>query len=163
MMQYRYSHRVAGGWDEGDWQIGLHDCRADRASLKEDVFSLGFRDGIWVQQRQADGGRRLFSTGEAWIDFPLAYRTGWGVSACLFTEEGETARRREYGGAELVKWLEEGAGAELEFLYEYTGYQRFLFDCWLWCPEPPCHRECQLLILAEQMACRWNEMQEVEG
>ena len=62
-MQYRYSHRVAGGWDEGDWQIGLHDCRADRASLKEDVF--GYNSG----RQTAAGGFSL--PGRRGSIFPL--------------------------------------------------------------------------------------------
>lgn len=159
--QYRYSHRVDCGWDRGDQRIGLHDCRADRASLENGVLSLWFREGIWVHQRQEDGSLRHFYTGEAQVLFPLCYHNQWDVTVSLFTKEGDNAIREEYHGAELVKWLEEGSGkVELEFLYEYTGYQRFLFDCWLWYPEPPYHRECQLLVLADQMTCHWDQMRE---
>lgn len=162
MAEYRYSHRVQSGWDRGEERIGLHDCRADRASLRDGVLTLRFREGIWVLRRQEDGRIRRFYTGEAEAALPLLEEDEWAVTVSLFTKEGGRVIREGHSGAELEKWLAEGSGRELELLYEYTGFQSFLFDCWLWFPEPPYHKECQLLVLAEEMTCRWDELWEEE-
>lgn len=49
-------------------------------------------------------------------------------------------------------------GMELEFLYSYSGYNSFIFECWLWFTEEPYHKECVLIISADEMTYYWNNL-----
>lgn len=139
--------------------ISLHDCRATKASLENNILSLYFSEGIDIDAAHPDNPYQQSAyTGEARLDFQLLYQPDAAVTIYIFTEESDTRDIREF--CELSQFLNDinNGRYELEFLYTYHAYQTVLYTCWLWMEEPPYHKECYLFISVKQTDYYWNEM-----
>lgn len=145
--------------DRDEQHVSLHDCRANRAELKDGVLSFWFEDGFWVTgSHPGNPTGKTVRTGPARVDYVLRDADGEDVSVEVFTRlRWPHALRTVW---ELPKLLDAVGkeGWELEFLYQYPGGWDRIVECWLWFPKKPWHRECRLKLDAQQVLYRWNDL-----
>lgn len=141
--------------------LSLHDCRADRAELRDGVLSFFFPEGFWVtQDHPLNSTGKTVRTGEARVDYVLREPEGEDVSVEIFTRlRWPWDLRRAW---ELPKLLEAVSrkGWELEFLYQYPGGWDRIVECWLWMDRKPWHKECNLKLDVQEVRYLWNELRE---
>jgi len=151
---YKYSDR-----NEKD-DISLHDCRATKIVINDGILSFVFKGGFWVSERNRNNfNKKLSYTDESEVKFKTLYRNmASNIIIYVFTdtkEENKTIR-------ELIPFdtfaEQINGGMELEFLYSYKGYQSFVFECWLWFDEEPYHKECVMIISANEITYNWNTL-----
>ena len=70
------------------------------------------------------------------------------------TDKEDTAIRKSISAKQLAEVV--NSGMELEFLYSYKGYQSYIFECWLWSDTEPFHKECVIIISADDVLYNWN-------
>ena len=151
---YKYTDSLDSG-------IGLHDCRAKKLTLGDGSMTFVFDEGIYVLPENPDNPTgEVCYTDRAEITFcnTLFKAPEDGCTVYLFSDTDDEARsvREEISAQKLADMLDEGM--ELEFLYTYKRYRSYIFRCWLWFDKEPYHRECELIIAAEETFCRWNEL-----
>ena len=73
--------------NEGDEQfLSLHDCRANRAELKEAVLPFWFEEGFWLLQTHPENPTgKTIRTGPSRVDYVLRNQDGDDVTAEIFT------------------------------------------------------------------------------
>lgn len=153
---YKYS-------DDFDSGFSLHDCRATEITLDTGSISFVIPNGICVLASNANNptGKHCY-TDRAEITFsdPCFLDIGGSCTVYLYscTDDKNTDIREEIPAQKLAEMLRNGA--ELEFLYTFVGFRSYLFKCWLWFHEEPYHKECELIISAEETLCCWNELHE---
>ncbi|MCM1237257.1 MAG: hypothetical protein NC489_44885 [Ruminococcus flavefaciens] len=158
-MEYKYLHQ-RDAYEEKDEGVSLHDCRAEKILFKDGMLSFYFPEGISVG-KNVGGERKFFDTDGAWVTFPLLAPDFIETTVYIFTKEDGKVFVEEYDEGELLRLVNEKSYS-LEFITEYSGYRVFRFECYLWFDEEPYHKECEIIIAAEKMLCRWNEMHEKE-
>lgn len=140
--------------------ISLHDCRAAKLIIGQNTVTFVFETGIYVLESNSQNyNNQLSYTEEAEVVFRTKHRDiRNAVTVYLFTETADSDRaiRESVSPAALAEML--GSGMELEFLYAYQGYQSWLFTCWLWSDAEPYHRECEIIISAEEVTYYWNAL-----
>ena len=101
--------------------------------------------------------KKLSYTDKAEVRFDLTYKNSDdNITIYVFTEEDEKTIREEIGLHDLIDKL--NSGMELEFLNCYNGNDSVLFKCWLWFEEEPYHKECVLIISADDITYYWDQM-----
>jgi len=149
---YQYSDR-----NEKD-DISLHDCRATKIALKDGILTFVFKEGFWVLEGNRNNfHKKLSYTDEAEVRFRTLYEDmESNITIYVFTDTKEENKAiRE--SVPFDRFMEQiNGGMELEFLYSYKGYQSFIFECWLWFDEEPYHKECVVIVSADQVTYHWN-------
>lgn len=139
--------------------LSRHDCRADRAELRDGVLSFFFPEGFWVLSAHPDNPTgKTVRTDAARVDYVLRDARGEDASAELFTRlKYPFALRRTYDLAPFLSMLNQ-EGFELEFLYQYPDYWSRIIECWLWIPKRIRHKECQLKLDVSEVIYQWNDL-----
>lgn len=151
---YKYSHT------NEDNSISLHDSRAAKISYDNGVLTFTFEDGFYITEKNENNfHKKLCYTGKAEVGFmTLSKDIDQDLTVYIFTET-ENARRTirdEIPFAEFAQMLD--SGMKLEFLYTYKGYRSYVFECWLWFDSEPYHKECVIMISADETVYKWNEL-----
>ena len=140
--------------------ISLHDCRATEITVKEGYLSFLFEKGFWVLESNRNNYNECISyTDKSEVKFKtLSKDTESDVTVYIFTDikESDKSIRETLTLNSLKEMLDNGM--ELEFLYSYRGYNSYIFECWLWFDYEPYHKECVLIISAEDAVYSWNEL-----
>lgn len=140
--------------------ISLHDCRATKIVLQDNILSFIFKDGFWVSGNHRNNlSKKSSYTDESEVKFKLLDEDiESNITIYVFTdtnEENKTIRE----SIPLEIFAEDiNGGMELEFLYSYKGYQSFVFECWLWFDDEPYHKECVIIISADEVTYSWNTL-----
>ena len=149
--------------EKNEEHLTLHDCRADRAELKNGILSFLFPEGFWVSSSHPDNPTgKTVRTDAARVDYVLRDPDGDDVRAELFRRlKYPYALRRSY---DLFPFLEivNRDGWELEFLYQYPDYWNRIIECVLWMPKRPWRKECQLKVDVSEVIYRWNNLRPEE-
>ena len=149
--------------ENNEEHLTLHDCRADRAELKDGVLSFWFPEGFWVTSRHPENSTgKTVRTDAARVDYVLRDARGDDVSVDVFTcLKSPYALRRSY---DLRKFMEivNRPGWVLEFLYQYPDYWNRIIECVLWMPKRPWRKECQLKVDVSEVIYRWNNLRPEE-
>ena len=67
--------------DHDEQLLTLHDCRANRAELRDGVLSFWFEEGVWVTQSHPENPTgKTVRTGPARVDYMLRETDGDDVS-----------------------------------------------------------------------------------
>ena len=152
---YKYSDNDTG-------HFSLHDCRATKLTIGDHKLTFEFEDGFYLC-----GGTMLNQyTGKSEVSFTTTSdRPDWNISVYLIeyldTDEDSEEERAIRTSMLLDKFTELlKNGAELEFIDEYSSYEKFFYDCVLWYPkgEVPRTVDCQIFINAKDITYRWNEI-----
>lgn len=140
--------------------ISLHDDRAAKVSFDSGVQTFVFEDGFTVCENNPNNYlKKLCYTDRAEVDFKtLSKDIDQDLTVYVFTETDNERRklRDEIPFAEFAHMLNNGM--ELEFLYAYKGYRSYVFECWLWFDYEPYHKECVIMISADEAVYKWNEL-----
>ncbi|MBE6868217.1 MAG: hypothetical protein E7494_05570 [Ruminococcus albus] len=151
---YKYSHT------NEDNSISLHDSRAAKISFDSGVLTFIFKDGFYVTERNVNNfHKKLCYTGRSEVGFKtLSKDIDQDLTVYIFTatDSEKRAIRDEISYAEFAQMLD--SGMELEFLYAYKGYRSYVYECWLWFDKEPYHKECVLMISADEAVYKWNEL-----
>ncbi|MDE6434699.1 MAG: hypothetical protein K2L07_10795 [Lachnospiraceae bacterium] len=151
---YKYSDH-----NEKD-DISLHDCRATKIVASDDTLSFIFKEGFWVSERNIhNSNKKLSYTDESEVKFKALYEDiESNITIYVFTDTNEENKTiREF--IPLDTFVEEiNGGMELEFLYSYKGYQSFIFECMIWFDNEPYHKECVIIISADEVVYSWNTL-----
>ena len=151
---YKYSHT------NEDNSISLHDSRAAKISFDSGVLTFIIKDGFYVTERNVNNfHKKLCYTGRSEVGFKtLSKDIDQDLTVYIFTatDSEKRAIRDEISYAEFAQMLD--SGMELEFLYAYKGYRYYVYECWLWFDEEPYHKECVLMISADEVSYKWNEL-----
>ena len=145
---YKYSHT------NEDNSISLHDSRAAKISFDSGVLTFIFEDGFYVSERNLNNfHKKLCYTGRSEVGF----KTYSGdIDQDLIVYIFRRTIRDEISYAEFAQMIDNGM--ELEFLYAYKGYRSYVFECWLWFDSEPYHKECVIMISADEAEYKWNEL-----
>ena len=108
-----------------------------------DVYTFGYN-------------KKLSYTDKSEVIFKTLYHTDTDVTVYIFseTDKEDTAIRKSISAKQLAEMV--NSGMELEFLYSYKGYQSYIFECWLWSDTEPFHKECVIIISADDVLYNWN-------
>lgn len=155
---YRYCYHTSTEIITEDTDVSLHDCKATQISLKNGLLSFSFPDGFWIRKKDS-AGKKLFYTDEGQVNFTLLYAADVAVTIYIFTEKNGKTIRKELTIEEFVHQINDKLYS-LEFFYSYIGYQTFKFDCWIWFDKEPYHKECELIISAQEISYQWNNIYE---
>ncbi len=155
---YKYNHSFNTKMITSGEHINLHDCKATQISLKNKTLFFTFPEGFWIERNNIPTSKKYY-TGEAQMEFPLLYSEDIAIIIYIFTKDGKNTIRTEYTLNDLMKQINTNL-CSLEFLYSYISSQTFRFDCWLWYDKEPYHKECELIISAENVIYHWNEVYE---
>ncbi|MDE5780343.1 MAG: hypothetical protein K2I03_02545 [Lachnospiraceae bacterium] len=139
--------------------ISLHDCRATSTSVNNGILSFYFPDGFWLGENHSDNYlKKTVRTDESKVDFHLVYKDVEDITIYIFTEEkkGKTIRE-ECDLKNFISCINDGS-YELEFLYQYKGYNSIILNCWIWFNEKPYSKECELVISTSKTAYYWNKL-----
>ena len=137
--------------------IILHDCRADKLLIGEKSISFVFGGGFYVSEKNRNNyNKKLSYTDKSEVIFKTLYHTDTDVTVYIFseTDKEDTAIRKSISAKQLAEMV--NSGMELEFLYSYKGYQSYIFECWLWSDTEPFHKECVIIISADDVLYNWN-------
>ena len=137
--------------------IILHDCRADKLLIGEKSISFVFGGGFYVSEKNRNNyNKKLSYTDKSEVIFKTLYHTDTDVTVYIFseTDKEDTAIRKSISAKQLAEVV--NSGMELEFLYSYKGYQSYIFECWLWSDTEPFHKECVIIISADDVLYNWN-------
>ena len=137
--------------------IILHDCRADKLLIGEKSISFVFGGGFYVSEKNRNNyNKKLSYTDKSEVIFKTLYHTDADVTVYIFseTDKEDTAIRKSISAKQLAEMV--NSGMELEFLYSYKGYQSYIFECWLWSDTEPFHKECVIIISADDVLYNWN-------
>jgi hypothetical protein len=142
--------------------FSLHDCRATKLTIGDHSLTFEFEDGYYLC-----GGTMLNQyTGRSEVSFTTpSDKPDWNISIYVFeyldTDEDSEESRAIRTSIPVDKFIELlNNGAQLEFLDEYSGYEKFFYDCVLWYPKGvvPRTMDCQIFIRAKDITYRWNEV-----
>ena len=140
--------------------ISLHDNRATKVSFDAGILTFEFADGFYVTENNANNYlKKLAYTGKSEVTFrTLSKEIDQDLAVYIFTKTDTESRtiRDEIPYAEFAKMIDNGM--KLEFLYAYKGYRSYVFECWLWFDSEPYHKECVLMISADEVSYKWNEL-----
>ncbi len=155
---YKNCHHTSTEIITQDINVSLHDCKATKVSLEDEILSFSFPDGFWVRNKD-NTDKKLFYTDEGQVNFMLLYADDIAVTIYIFTEKDGKIIREECTIEKFMSQINNGL-CSLEFLYSYIGYQTFKFDCWIWFDKEPYHKECELIISAQEIVYQWNNLYE---
>ena len=148
---YRYSDNNKNN------DISLHDCRAKKLVLGDGYISFVFDDGFYVTETNENNyNKKLSYTDKSEVVFRTRYDDSITIYVFSDTEEKGKSVREQITQTHLSKMLDNGT--ELEFLYEYKGYQSYVFECWLWFDSEPYHKECVIIISSDDVSYNWNSL-----
>ena len=140
--------------------ISLHDSRATKMKIDDSFITFTFDNGFWILAENINNSnKKLSCTDKSEVIFHTVYNGAESnVTVYIFTktDEENKAIREEITPYKLVELV--NSGIELEFIYSYKGYQSFLFECWLWFDKEPYHKECEIIISADNVTYNWNSM-----
>ncbi len=145
--------------DEKEDTISLHDCRAEKAILRDGVLSFFFSDGFWINSRNAcNETNQTVKTDESEVRFYLESGDKWDVTVYVFTDKGtRKAIRKEWKAKKLIRSINSGK-CQLEFLYQYRGYNTRIIECCLWFDKKPYFKKCLLKISTNKVIYCWNDL-----
>ena len=145
--------------DREEQFLSLHDCRANRAELRDGVLSFRFEEGFWVTQSHPENPTgKTVRTGPGRVDYVLREADGDDVAVEVFTRlRWPHALRTSWELPKLLQAINEKHW-ELEILYQYPGGWDRIVECWLWFPRKPYHRECRLKLDVQGVFYRWNDL-----
>ena len=148
---YKYSDRN---------NISLHDCRATKILLIDNTLSFVFKDGFFVSENSEYNhlGKLAYTDGsEVRFDLPDK-KAEADITVYVYSKSdaGNISIREEIPFRKFAEDI--NSGMELEFLYSYTGGGSFIFNCWLWFDAEPYHKECELIIFADEVRYFWNNL-----
>ena len=128
-------------------QFCLHDCRATSVDLINNRLIFHFPNGIYYDDYSDDWP----NTGKAEVEYRID-----GVMFYLFVDKNACEIRERYSAEELAQKINTGAW-ELEFGYQYDGYQEVLHTGWIWQEQEPWMQECQMFIeTSDDAIYRWD-------
>lgn len=131
-------------------KISLHDSCADRISLCGRELTFYFSHGFSL--RGDDGN--YTDTGSSELCFTLSYDPENAVTVYIFTEKDNMTIRENIPLSDFTDMI--NGGCRLEFLYSSKGDETNIYRCWLWSDKNPYHKECMLIISADNMIYRWE-------
>ena len=143
--------------------LSLHDCRANRAELRDGVLSFWFEAGFWVTQSHPENlTGKTVRTGPGRVDYLLREADGDDVAVEVFTRlRWPHALRTVWALPKLLQAINEKHW-ELEFLYQYPDYWNRIIECVLCLPKKPYWKECQLKLDVSEVIYRWNSLRPEE-
>ena len=151
---YKYSDNNSGN------DISLHDCRASRILFDSKKITFVFEEGFYLEAENANNyNNKLSYTGRSEIVFDTIHKkTETDMIIYVFSDTAENNKmiREEISPAELAEMMNNGA--ELEFLYSYKGDSSYLYNCWLRFGTEHYHKECEIIISADNVTYYWNEI-----
>lgn len=140
--------------------ISLHDCRATEMKIENNSFSFTFDNGFYVLEHNKNNpNKKLSYTDRSEVVFHTIYNDIEGnITVYIFskTDEEDKSIREEITPHQLSEMLNKGI--ELEFLYSYKGYKSYIFECCLWFETEPYHKECVIIISADNVTFNWNTL-----
>lgn len=143
--------------DTEEKYISLHDCYATKLRTKDNILSAYFGEGFWILDKHEfnDYGKTL-KTDSAYVEFHIDEFDEIKVYLFKNAFNGETLRV-EKNLDSFIKSVNDGV-YELEFLYQYLGYNGHIIECVLHSDKEPYHYECQLYIPAHKTLYCWNSL-----
>lgn len=144
---------------QNDQNISLHDCRAEKMSMKDGTLSFIFPDGLWILDQHPDNvSEDIVKTDLAQVDFQIIDEEIDGVEIFLFKKnKSGKVIREEWESANFINAVNDGT-FQVEFLYKYQGYQSVLYKCWVWFDGTPYNYECEITLHTENITYSWNEI-----
>ena len=140
--------------------ISLHDCRATKILYSDNMLSFVFKDGFEVSEHNKyNNYNKTAYTDESEVKFKLlSKKVEANITIYTFseTDNKNISIREEIPFTQFADSINNGM--ELEFLYSYSGYNSFIYECWLWFNEEPYHKECVLIISADDVKYFWNNI-----
>lgn len=140
--------------------VSLHDCRATKISYSDNMLSFVFKDGFWVSEHsEFNDHKKTAYTDESEVRFRLVYpKIESNITVYVFSETDNKNKtiREEIPFDRFINDINNGV--ELEFLYSYSGYNSFVFECWLWFDKKPYHKECVIILSADEVTYFWNNL-----
>lgn len=129
-------------------KFSLHDCRATYVEMTGKQLVFCFPDGFFFEDYTDDWP----NTGKSAVE----YNINGGVTFYLFDDKEGCEIREKYTIEQVAGKINSGEW-ELEFGYEYEGYQEVFHTGWIWQNHEPWSRECQMFIgTKDDVVYRWN-------
>ena len=143
-----------------DTYISLHDCIAEKITVKNNVLSFYFPKGFWVtNEYDKNKSNDVVCTDVSQVDYNIIDEEYDSICVYAF-KKGITGKivRKQWPVEDLIKKVNSGK-YRIEFLYNYKGYKDILYKCWLWFDKYPYHIEIQIELPINNITYRWNELQ----
>lgn len=146
-------------YDLSDEHISLHDCRATKMKWVDGVLTFYFEDGFWIcPGHESISLEQAVCTDASEVRFHLLNQEESDITIYIFTErKNGKIMREEWELGKFVDAINNGS-FEVEFLYQYKGYQTQIFECCLCLDKKPYHKECELKISTNQVTYCWNRL-----
>ena len=135
-------------------KFSLHDCRATSVEMTDKQLVFCFPDGFFYKDYTDDWP----NTGKSAVAYSIdgEYRTDGGMTFYLFDDRDDCEIREKYTIEQVAGKINSGEW-ELEFGYQYEGYQEVFHTGWIWQNHEPWSRECQMFIgPKEAVVYRWD-------
>ncbi len=133
--------------------FSLHDCRATRAELKENVLILYFPEGIFYRHYDDFWP----NTGSGAVKYVIEHLDE--VTFYLFEKRLNQRVVREYTIRQLVDKINSKQW-QLEFLYRYDGYKEVMYTVEVWFNKKTYSYEGQLFIKNTKETFMWNSLED---
>lgn len=145
--------------NNSDKIISLHDCRATRMIVESDSLFLEYEDGFWcLPTNKNNSSDNAFRTDLSQIEISKFEIQ----NIYLFNEKRLFGRlistKRIDISLEMLTQKINSGQWQLEFLYEYHGFNEVLYHCWIWMNKKPYHKECQITIMYNDIKYLWNNI-----
>lgn len=147
-------------YDCDDEHISLHDCHATKVMHDNGILTFVFSDGIWVApSHPSNKNDKMLRTDVAEVKFQLEFGDEDNIALYVFEENRKKTYREKWELTKLIEYIN-SEKYNLEFLYQYKGYNSMIIECWLWSDKKPYHRECELKLSIEGVKYCWNDLRE---
>lgn len=147
-------------YDCDDEYISLHDCQATKVISENGVLTFVFQDGIWVAPgHPSNTTDKVLRTDAAEVNFQLEFGDEDDIALYVFEEKRKKTYREKWELTKLIECIN-SEKYNLEFLYQYKGYNSMIIECWLWSDKKPYHRECELKLSIKGVKYCWNDLLE---
>ncbi len=146
--------------DCDDKHISLHDCHATKVVNENGILTFVFQDGIWVTpEHPSNTTDKVLRTDVAEVNFQLEFGDEDDVALYVFEEKRKKTYRERWELSKFIEYIN-SEKYNLEFLYQYKGYNSMIIECWLWSDKKPYHRECELKLSIKGVKYCWNDLRE---
>lgn len=143
--------------------ISLHDSSAVNASIENNDITLTFEDGFWIlKTNNKNPYKKTLRTDQSQI---LFHKIGFSFSNIYLFKELEVFRKKIYtrrikiSFEEFCRKIDSGEW-EFEFVDEAYGYNRAVFDGFVYTKNRHYSTECQITLSYKEMIYSWNEIRE---
>lgn len=145
--------------DHDEKYLTLHDCKADRAYLRDGKLGFEFDDGFWIMPEHPGSNLpNTVRTDLSKAEYTLADGNVSAASVYVFkrTLFGRVIRT-EWTLAELAENINSGK-CELEILYQFIDGVNRIVECALRFKKRPYFGECMIKLTVSEVGYYWNDL-----